>query len=220
MARKKMKITVPLIMLVCLLTAAYVSADPLYDAAYEKYPQSEYLIGVGVVEKTGNGYRDRRVAEVLARVEIARQIRVRVQEATVDVACEGPAGRIFGTSLECRNKFIMIIEQSVDEVLRGSKILNHGEEGETVYAVAVLQKGKTGGELDENIQRSVALIKENIERARAGDGTSLKKAQEEYAKVIAYIKEKEIIEGVRNDASELFEEMEKEIMSLSERGIE
>lgn len=198
------------------------SAESLFDEKailteiYIEYPRESYLAGIGKTSKTKNFLKDKRIAEVMSRVEIARQIKVSVKEETLDIACEGSIGKIFTNSLECKNEFVMIIEQSVDEVLVGPRIVSHGEKEDIVYAVAVLPRIKVGEKFEKNINESVNRIRESIEKAKKGDRDSLKTAQEEYVKAVAYDKEKEQIEGIKSRASEVFKELEKEIVKLKE----
>lgn len=102
-------------------------SDSIFDNVYNEYPEENYIVGIGEVIKTGNTLKDERVAEIMARTEIARQIRVKMEEETLDVACENMTGRISDNAGECRNEFLMIIKQSVNEVLVGSKIVEKGK---------------------------------------------------------------------------------------------
>ncbi len=214
---KSVKICVKCLLVLLILLVSTASAESLYDKIYTEYPRESYLVGIGEISKTNNIFKDKRVAEVMARVEIARQIKIRVKEETLDIACEGSTGKIFGTSLECKNEFVMIIEQSVDEMLVGSRIVSHGEKEGIVYAVAVLLRGKTGENLNRNIQDSINKTKESLEKAKKGDKEALSEAQEEYMKAVTYDKEKELIDGVKSHSSELFEDLEKEIVKLRDR---
>ena len=67
----------------------YSSADSLYDSIQEEYPKANYIVGVGEGKKSDSPVKDKRVAEVLARLEIAKQIKVRIREETIDIMCEG-----------------------------------------------------------------------------------------------------------------------------------
>lgn len=199
------------------LFANIAFAGSIYDKIYTEYPRESYIVGIGEISKTNNIFKDKRVAEVMARVEIARQIKVRVKEATLDIACEGSIGKVFAGSMECKNEFVMIIEQSVDEMLVGSRIVSYGEKDGIVYAVAVLPRAKTGENLNRNIQDSINKTKKSIGKAKEGDKESIKEAQEEYMKALTYDKEKELIDGVNSRSLEVFEDLEKEIMKLRDR---
>jgi hypothetical protein len=185
-----------------------------YDEIYTEYPKNKYLIGIGEVNKTNNTIQDKRIAEVLARLEIAKQIKVRLREETLDIMCEGSFERLFKDALKCRNEFIMIIEVTVDEFLRGSKIVTHGERDGIVYAVAVMPRTQAVVELDKNIQKSINKTREEIEKAKQGDSESIEEAEKEFMKAVTYNKERELIEGVKGHASEIFEELEKELVKL------
>lgn len=199
------------------LFANIAFADSLYDKIYTEYPRESYLLGIGEISKTNNIFKDKRVAEVMARVEIARQIKIRLREETVDIMCEGGSERLFKDILQCKNEFIMIVEVSVDEFLQGSRIVNHGEKDGIVYAVAVMPKAQAVAELDNKVKEFVDNTKESLEKAEKGDKEALSEAQEEYMKAVTYDKEKEIIEGVKSHASKVFEDLEKEIVKLREK---
>jgi hypothetical protein len=212
---KKMFLSCFLILLIALVADA--SASSSYDEVYAEYPKDRYLVGIGEVDKTGNSLNNKRVAEVLARLEIAKQIKVRLREETVDIMCEGGSARLFKDILECKNEFIMIVEVTVDEFLEGSRIVKLGENKGIVYAVAVMPKAVAVKELDNKVKESVDNTKENIEKAKEGDKEALNEAQEEYMKAVTYDKEKELIEGVKSRASDMFEELEKELVKLREK---
>jgi hypothetical protein len=208
-----------LLLTVFVLVASSASAISPYDDARAEYPAKGYLLGIGEAEKTGKEFVDKRVAEVLARAEIARQIKVRLKEETVDIACEGPRGEVVGGSSECKNMFLMVIEQSVNEVLVGSRIVRNGAHGGVVYAVAVLPRASAAKELETEIERLIDEASESIKRARGGDAEALKEAKKGYVKALALDKEKDIIKGgnaVKSRASNLLEELEKEVARLGE----
>lgn len=210
-----------LLLAVFVLFAPSASANPPYADVYAEYPAEGYLLGIGEAEKTGKPFVDKRVAEVLARAEIARQIKVRLKEETVDIACEGPGGEVVGGSRECKNMFLMVIEQSVNEVLVGSRVVRKGDYDGVVYAVAVLPRANAARELETEIERLIDEARESIKKARGGNAEALKEAQEGYVKALALDREKEVIEGkkaVKSSASDLLEELEKAVAELKDKG--
>ena len=196
------------------VTAAAALAGSSYDEVYSKYPKSRYLVGVGEAARTGNTLSDKRIAEVLARLDIARQIKIRLQEETLDIMCEGGSGKLFKGRQECRNEFIMVVSVTVDEFLKGSRIVDYGEKEGIIYAVAVMPKTQAVEDLDTKIKESINNTKENIEKARKGDKEAVNDAQEEYMKAVTYDKEREMIDGVRDRASGIFDELENELLKL------
>lgn len=195
-----------------LFAPALLYAGSPYDDLRAEYPRDRYMVGIGEVEGTNNFFKDRRVAEVLARLEIAKQIKVRLREETLDIMCEGGKSGIFKNVIDCRNTFLMVVEVTVDQFLTGSMIVSKGERNGIVYAVAVLPKKETGEALERGVQDSVDKTREGIKEAKEGRKEGIRKAQEEYAKAVTLDKEKEIIEGVKSRASEAFNDLEDEIM--------
>jgi len=210
------RICLSILVLLTVLTAA-ASAESSYDSVYAEYPKDKYLVGIGETGGTGNFLNDKRVAEVLARLEIAKQIKVRLKEETVDIMCEGGSAKLFKDILECRNEFVMVVEVTVDEFLEGSKIVNHWEKDGIVYSAAVMPKAEAVKELDDKAKESAEKTKENIEKARKGDKEAAGEAQKAYMKAVTYDREKEMLDGVRSRASDMFEELEKELVKLGER---
>jgi hypothetical protein len=204
-------------MVLLLLAAPAVSASPPYDDVRVEYPAQNYLIGVGETEKSDRVGLDKRIAEVLARAEIARQIKVRLKEETVDIACEGPTGKVIGGHRECMNMFLMVIEQSVDEVLVGTRIVRSGERNGIVYAVAILPRAKAADELETEIERLVKESRERIKKAKKGDADALDKVRKDYLKALALEREKEVVvgeEATESRYSDLLEELEKELSEM------
>lgn len=211
-----MRICLLILILLTVFTAA-ASAEFSRDKVYAEYPKDKYLVGIGETGSTGNFLGDKRVAEVMARLEIAKQIKVRLREETVDIMCEGGTAKLFKDLLQCRNEFIMVVEVTVDEFLAGSRVVSHWQQDGIVYAIAVMPKVEAVRDLDSRVKESADKSMESIEKAKKGDREALNDAQEEYMKAVTYDREKEMLDGVRSHASEMFEELEKELVRLGER---
>jgi len=190
--------------------------DDQYVDVYKKYPRQVYIVGISEVHKTKNAYNDRRVAEVMARIEIAKQIKVRVKEESIDVICEGKSKAI-PSGPDCKNSFSSIVEMSVDEFLQGSRIAEIVERNDRLYAVALLARKDALSFLDEKVAEALGNKLEHGNRAKAGDEEAKKKADEEYRKALAYAMERKAIEGVKVDADRMFEELEKELAKVGKR---
>ncbi len=188
-------------------------AEPDYTEVKIRYPKAAYIMGIGESRKTDNPMKDKRVAQVMARLDIAKQIRVHISEKTIDVMCEGIRAVLFRNGEECRSEFRMVIEESVDLFLEGSRIVSEGSRGEMMYAVAVLDRSEAGDRLEERSREAVVQAKEDLEKAKGGDKDALKQAKEEYKKAVAYEKEKEVIAGVRSKADAAFQDVEQELLN-------
>jgi len=202
------------LLLLLLVMQSEVPAGSSFDTIYAEYPKDRYLVGIGETVSTGKFLSDKRIAEVLARLEIAKQIKVRLKEETVDIMCEGGTARLFKDMLECRNEFVMVVEVTVDEFLAGSKIVSHWEQEGIVYAAAVMPKAEAVKELDNRANESADRTREHIEKAKKGDSGAAGDAQKEYMKAVTYDREKEMLDGVRSRASDLFDELERELVRL------
>lgn len=174
-----------------------------------QYPESEFIIGIGEVKGSSNNPADKRMAEIMARLEIAKQIRVRIESEMVDAVCEEPGKT---RRPDCRNEVMMVIKQTVDEVLIGSKIVKYGTEKETVYAVVVLQKSDTGGHLEKKSADAAQQSRESLKRVEAGDHAAMKAAKEQFLKARSFQKGAEAL-GMPPRSS-LLNDLEKELNQL------
>lgn len=214
----KLLLTVKIIiaLLVVLPVAAHAASEALYETAYMEYPRSIYIVGVAEVPRTESPFNDQRVAEILARLDIAKQIKVRIKSESVDRLCEGETHKIFGDHGECHSEFSAIVEETVDEFLAGSRIVKHGEKDNLVYAIAVLERKNTAGHIDEKAAGAVENAKEELKKAENGNEESLKKAEDAYKKAVVLDKEKEIVDGVKSNSAAVFGNLEKDLVHLKE----
>jgi len=127
------------LLLICYNNPAWADS---YTDIENKYPSDTYIVGIAEAESSGNIYNDKTRVEILARLEIAKQIRVRIKEESLDIMCEGAGKTAFAGLEECRNQLSTVIETTVDELLRDSQIVESGEDKDrgVYYAVAVLPK--------------------------------------------------------------------------------
>src|SRR3990172_8671209 len=125
--------------LICYNNPAWADS---YTDIKNKYPSDTYIVGLAEAESSGNINNDKTRVEILARLEIAKQIRVRIKEESLDIMCEGAGKTAFAGMEECRNQVSTVIETTVDELLRDSQIVESGEDKDrgVYYAVAVLPK--------------------------------------------------------------------------------
>lgn len=193
----------------------------LYDEVNKKYPTDAYLVGIGEVNTSGDIIKDRKRAEILARLDIAKQIKIKVKETAFDVMCEGEGKAMFADLPECRNQFITIAEATVDEVLEGSRIEITGEDkGRSIFfAVAVLPKNTVISRVKGGYEESIDKATELIGKARSSQREDtrnghLREAREEVKKAMAYETNRAALEGTKSKAGELFGELAKEIGNI------
>jgi hypothetical protein len=196
----------------CVLIVSYAgSVDASgYERYSEEYPPESYLIGIGELQATGNRITDKRVADVLARREIAAQIRVNVSEATVDLMCSSSNAE----DKECRDMVISVVETSVNEFLRGSRIVDSGQKEGIFFSVAVMPKKEAVESVSDHLSESVKLAREEIENARSGKKDALEKARSHYDKARIYEIERQVLEGVKGNASDALRELDAELRRL------
>ncbi|MDD5435740.1 MAG: hypothetical protein PH343_09960, partial [Nitrospira sp.] len=129
-----------LFLLMCFQSVPVIAGH--YPEIEKEYPADSYLIGLGEVAVSGDVLKDRARAETLARLDIAKQIRVRIKEDSIDILCAGEGKKGDSGSEECVNQLVTTIETRVSEVIEGSKIVAAGEDKErrVYYSVAVLPK--------------------------------------------------------------------------------
>lgn len=175
--------------------------DP-YVEIRAKYPRADYWLGIGETTLSGNRMQDKRKAEVFSRAEIAKQIEVKIEEESLDVMCER-VGKLFTDDKECQSESRVIIRSTVDQVLHGSEIIQHGADTTRgiYYAIALLPKKETTPILEKNIEsareRVKALLKEAEEAKGKGDQDLLRKelteARQEIVKAMAFDSQKKLM---------------------------
>lgn len=175
--------------------------DP-YAEIRAKYPRTEYWLGIGESQLSGNRTQDKRKAEVFSRVEVAKQIQVRIEEESLDIMCER-VGKLFTDAGDCLNESRVVIKSTVDLILHGSEIVQHGADTarDIYYAVAILPKKETAPVVEMNIKSSLeqarALLKEAEEAKEKGNQDLLPKkltgAREEILKALAFDGQKKLM---------------------------
>ncbi|MFQ5353918.1 MAG: hypothetical protein ACE5DR_03125 [Thermodesulfobacteriota bacterium] len=202
--------------------ADIVRADSLDDMR-KRYPSDAYMVGVAEVDSSGDAYKDRRRAEILARLEIAKHIRVKIKETTVDVMCEGKGRVLYVSISECRNQFVMIVEETVDEVLVGSRIAEAGEDRArgVYYAVALLPLKEAATKARRGYRETMTRAKGYVDRAKSAKAalekkTLLEKSKKELAKGLAYEGERQAVEKTKQNADDMFNELTGEIKKVEE----
>lgn len=212
---------------ICLLFFIGVSgalpalADPPTDIL-SQFPQNLYIVGRGEVKLSGDIFKDKRRAEILARANIAEQLRYETRGATVDIVCEGKTSKLFSGVDECRNVFSRVIEVTFDEFLVGSRIVKTGEDGATgtYYALAILPKKEALTRAANGFEESLGKVRDFLNEARVSNDQNtrrghINKAKEEFLKGLAYDGERSALENARLRATDLFEKLADEINELS-----
>jgi len=182
------------------------------------YPKSLYIVGIGEVQSSGDELKDRRRAEILARLEIAKQLRVRVKEESMDIMCEGKTSGLFKAASECRSSVSSLIEVTVDEVLVGSRIADtkKDEAKGAYYAVAILPRKEAAAKIENDLKLAIERAKDSLNEARAISDPETKKAliekaKEELIKGIVYESERSALVETKARAKEIFERLAEEI---------
>lgn len=189
-----------------------------------RYPTTEYIIGYVEVQASGDAYKDRRRTEILARLEIAKQIKVSIKSAAIDIICEGEGKLLFDKMVPCKNQVAEVVETSVDLFLEGSKIVDTGENKPkgAYYAVAVFPKREGALKAADAYKESVENTSRHIKKAKTAEDASTKneeliKAREELLKSAAYNSEKNALENTKESSDELFNELAGEIAKVNGR---
>ena len=186
-------------------------------AAPTMYPQTAYIMGIGEAPKSGNREKDKRTAQIKARLDLAKQIRVHVSSKAIDMMCEGRGQGLYRTGEECRNGIAEAVEITVDISLEGTRIVNEGERGNMVYAIAVLDRMESGERMEERQRDAVDQAKESLGKAKAGDKEAMRQARQEYRKAIAYERGKEAIAGIRSREAGMMDELGKDILKVESK---
>ena len=196
------------IVIISIVLPAFAAAGNPYEEYYETYPMDEYVVGIGEAQASGNKYAVRRMTEVLARRDIASQIRVRTMEVSVDLMCGGSGAG------DCKDTVVSIIETSVDEFLRGSRVVDSGVRDGSAFTIVVMPKEGAVKTLETRIEGAAGVVKDDLAAARSGDRDALERARSNLMRARTYEIERQILEGVRTNASNALNELQKELDKL------
>jgi len=113
------------------------------------------------------------------------------------------------------------VEETVDEVLEGSRIVDSGENKErgVYYAVAVLPLKDAATKARRGYRETMTRAKDYVDRAKSAKAGKEKKAlldksKKELAKGLAYEGERHAIERTKQNADNMFNELTGEIKKV------
>jgi hypothetical protein len=188
-------------------TAAF-AGDP-YKTFYNNYPESEYIVGIGEAPKSANKRIDQRIAEVLARRDIATQIRVRTTEVSVDMMCSSTAVP------NCKDEVVSIIETTADELLQGSRVVDKGvNDDNMVFVIVVMLRDGAAANLDSRIVDQLSVARQNLSKAESGDKDALAVAQKNMMKARAYEIESQILRGLDVESSKALKDLQNQLRKI------
>jgi tetratricopeptide (TPR) repeat protein len=121
----------------------------------DNYPSSQYLVGIGSAKDTGHPDEDRAAADDSARVNLASQIRVKVDaELRTRVEEQTRYGSGGGASLG-RQDVESLIRSSVDIELVGVEFAqrHHDPAKKVYYTLAVLDRSRAAASLRQEVSR-------------------------------------------------------------------
>lgn len=200
---------------IVVLVATVADADVILQQKYEsQYPASKYYVGVGEIRSTGSRLKDYRVAEVMARRDIAQQIKVNVTSVELDFACGGPVGDAYPDKGECRDEYISIIQSSTNEFLSGSRIVDKGVDGDHVFVVVVMPRADMADRARESRDEAISEVRESVDKAKAGDKSAQDDARDALLRAKALDLQARSIADVRESSVDLFKELDSELGKL------
>ena len=143
-----------LIAYLCLASTTAGEEDTRLSRVIEEikknYPADTYFFGIGRADISDDSEKDNHKAEMLAKTEIAKTIRVHITEEMIDELCER-TGRAYKDSEGCRNQVTVIATESVNEFLIGTQIVRHEREDGQAWAVAVIPRKNVISALKDRI---------------------------------------------------------------------
>jgi hypothetical protein len=136
----------------------------------KKYPSPRYFIGVGAYKaRKGAEKQSRDIASDRARAEIAKTIKTEVQSEVRETRTVEASKRDKKGTYKTDSKQSEMILARSSEVLEGVEIKEYyrdRKEG-VIYALAVLDRIKTAGMLEDRIQKSQKMLFVEVEQAKA-----------------------------------------------------
>ena len=212
--RRLIVIFVVIALLVPTLNYGALSFENLRKGMSIEYPPEKYLLGIGESRRTGNDILDYRVAEVMARRDIAQQVRVEIKSVDLDFACGGPVGKAYGDREQCKDDYLSIIQSSTNEFLAGSRVVDRGKDDDSIYVIVAMPRSDIAAKAKK--ARSVAMqdARESLKKAATGQEDAPGEARESLLRARAFDSQAMAMEGIKQNADELFRELEAELERL------
>ncbi|OPX24314.1 MAG: hypothetical protein B1H02_03650 [Candidatus Latescibacteria bacterium 4484_107] len=119
---------------------------------HPQYPAQTHLLGVGISEES----MDR--AKEDARLDLTRQIKVRIKSEMVDIQKHAQVGE----QETYRNEITNRTEMLVDETVTGMQVVETAEEKGVFYALAALDRRRFAAGLKQEIEDGVQAVTEGM----------------------------------------------------------
>jgi hypothetical protein len=190
------------------------SLETLRKGLSNEYPTEKYLLGIGESRRTGSDIRDYRIAEVIARRDIAQQVRVEIESVDLDFACGGSIGKAYGDEVACRDEYLSIIQASTNEFLAGSRVVDRGKDDDSVYVIVAMPRSDIAARAREARSAAINEARESMKKAATGQQDAPEEAREALLRARAYDRQAGAMEDIRDSAEELFRELEAELERL------
>jgi len=206
--------TAALVLCVPALLCGAPSLEQKRQALSGDYPPETYILGVGESRSTGSDIRDFRVAEIMARRDIAQQVRIAISSIELDFACGRNATEGGVDKVDCRDDFISIIQASTSEFLSGSRIIEKGTDGDHVYVIVAMTRMELAAKASEARADAIKDARASMEMAHKGKADAPEEAREAILRAKAYDSQARAMGEIRKDAQDLFMELEAELEKL------
>jgi len=203
-----------IMLIVPALTYGATSLEGLRGELSDEYPHDKYLLGIGESRRTGSDIRDFRVAEVMARRDIAQQVRVEIKSVDLDFACGGPVGKAYGGMEQCKEEYLSIVQSSINEFLAGSRVVKKDKDDDNVYVIVAMPRSDMASRAREARRVAMEEGRESIKKAAAGQENARQEARGAILRAKAYDRQARAFEDIRENADELFRELEAELERL------
>ena len=133
-----------------------------------RFPARRYIVGISASPDTGEETADRSRADNSARAEVAKQIRVQVREAIVDIQREERGKTDFSSLMEIKS------ESSVDLSLEGLTIADryYDSKKKLHYSLAVLERANAARRLGNKVIDLLKAADDVGKSARSYEGKS------------------------------------------------
>lgn len=129
------------------------------NGLHPEYPPGQFLVGVGLSSRSRDIQADLQKADTYARLEVAKQLKVKIQSNMTSRKEQKNRSRLPKTYT---SKTILNIKEDVELLLRGITIVNryYSKKDNLHYSMAVLNKFETAKRLSSEITRHSHNVRE------------------------------------------------------------
>ena len=109
---------------------------------------------------------------------------------------------------------LSVIHSSASEFIVGSRMVDRGRDGDTIFLVVVMPKNELAAKALEARDSAITEVKENIRKAGSGNGEAVQDAREALLRAKAHDRQARSFDDIKESSDDLFKYLDAELDRL------